>query len=439
MTLSELSLYFRKLTPLVILTIIILLILYFGAQLAILVISNNPEEEEDPLANIIETTFDQIPPPRIEGKTSEGLIFTLDNITGLPKEFAEYANVFFVPEVDELSFGFEENILLTARNLGFDITEIDYTLNNERTMATFNDENQNLQIDTRTYNFEYEYTNFLREDERVSKAIIPSESVIQETAINIMKSVGKYTNEFAQGAKTIIYLNLNPVTNELKIVEEPEEANLVEIDFMKADLEDWPIFAPRFFNSQNYIILLFESASEYQIVRAQVQDYKRSEEQVGVYPLKTAEEAYQTLLDGKGYVVSSLENVSDITIASLQFGYLDVLAYEEYVQPVYVYVGRENFVAYVPAVKDEWLTTTEPQIITSTTREEELLNNQAPDLPQNQQTISPTVPSSDTNQATGSSQLKNSPITTQSPTSLPRQPSPTAPNQERIQELPGTL
>jgi GTP cyclohydrolase III len=35
--------------------------------------------------------------------------------------------------------------------------------------------------------------------------------------------------------------------------------------------------------------------------------------------------------------------------------YLDLDAYAEYVQPVYVFLGNDNFVGYVPAIDDKYL------------------------------------------------------------------------------------
>ena len=79
--------------------------------------------------------------------------------------------------------------------------------------------------------------------------------------------------------------------------------------------------------------------------------FEKSEEQFGVYPLKSGQEAWQELTDDKGLIVAGTRGQKNITIKKMFIAYLDPSIYQPYLQPVYVFLGESDFVAYVPAVK----------------------------------------------------------------------------------------
>ena len=51
----------------------------------------------------------------------------------------------------------------------------------------------------------------------------------------------------------------------------------------------------------------------------------------------------------------SQPQTTNITIRKMFLGYFDPDVYQEYLQPVYVFVGDGDFVGYVPAVSGEYL------------------------------------------------------------------------------------
>ncbi|MBI2051778.1 hypothetical protein HYT33_03390 [Candidatus Roizmanbacteria bacterium] len=104
------------------------------------------------------------------------------------------------------------------------------------------------------------------------------------------------------------------------------------------------------------LISTVRTSGEVRILRSEVKFFEKSEEQVGIYPLKTGEQAYEVLRRGEAYVVSNPENRTSITVKRMFLAYFDPDVYQDYLQPVYVFLGEGNFVAYVPAVSSEFLT-----------------------------------------------------------------------------------
>ncbi|MDO9027689.1 MAG: hypothetical protein Q7U68_02355, partial [Candidatus Roizmanbacteria bacterium] len=134
-------------------------------------------------------------------------------------------------------------------------------------------------------------------------------------------------------------------------VDSRSSAQLVEVDFYRPNIDDFSVVTPKFFNSQNYVIMLFEG-SDYTVIKSQIAFFEKSDEQVGIYSIKTGDQAWSELNNGKGLVVAGTEGQKNIVIKSMKFGYFDPDIYQNYLQPVYVFLGEGNFVGYVPAVKE---------------------------------------------------------------------------------------
>lgn len=73
------------------------------------------------------------------------------------------------------------------------------------------------------------------------------------------------------------------------------------------------------------------------------------------YPLKTAQQALEDLKSGKGYIANlGLNTDGRITIREIYLGYYDPNTPYSFYQPVVVFKGDREFVAYVPAVTNEF-------------------------------------------------------------------------------------
>ncbi len=296
--------------------------------------------------------FGKIKQPFVKEATSSGgLTFTLDTVEGQPVTASEAAKVYFLP-ASATRFGYREKIYLMAKTLGFDTALIKHRLADKD--AVFIDSKQKVSIDITNFNFSYQF-NFEKDPKIFESTLIPSSTEIQNKAIDFLKSVGRYPDELVQGKTNIVYLAYNGEDRSFSPLERPQEANAVEIDFYRSDIDEFPTVSPNYFNSQNYVIMVFYDEGV-KVIRAQIKFFEKSDEQVGVYPLKTGDEAWRELTDGKGMVISDTRNLNNVTIKVMRMGYLDPSVYQEYLQPIYFFLGVNNFVAYVPAVRNDFLT-----------------------------------------------------------------------------------
>jgi len=352
MNLTEVSFYIRKFAPFALIGFLVLLVfVYLIKVLIFLIPAQSPSNVVTTYTNPI---FGKIKTPELpSASSSAGFTYKLDTIEGVPVTATTTAQIIFLPPT-ATRFGYREKIYLMAKAVGFDTENVKHKL--EGKVALFLDDKQKMTIDITNFNFTYEY-NYKNDPSVFSNLTIPDRQEIERKAVELLKALGRYPDELARGKINIIYFAYNFLSNTLSVTANPEEANVVEVDFYRPDIDGapapYPIVSPDYFNSQNHVILLFNDTG-FKVLKAQVKFFEKSDTQIGVYPLRSAETAWEELKSGKGYVVSTPGVTRDVIIKKMFLGYLDPEIYLEYLQPVYVFLGDDNYVGYVPAVASEF-------------------------------------------------------------------------------------
>ena len=353
MTLTELNYYIRKFAPVAVIFTLVLIILFFSLQLLFLYIGSKlpTQVEEEKVA--LNTVFSKIKSPILPKSRSSKLytyvLNTLDGTTNV-EQATSAANVYFIPKASA-TFGFISQIYLMAETMGIDTKTTQHTLHD--TTAEFDDGKRKLQINIDNYNFNYDFV-FTPDDINFETTTIPTPEKLESNATGILSKINRYPQELAQGKKNIIYLNFNSDTKALTTLKTPEGSNMAEVDFYRPDIDGYPLVTSTYYNSSNYVLFAFEQEN-LKVVRAQISLMEHSVDQVGVYPIKTSTQAWQEFNSGSGFVVSATEEGGEVTIKKVFLAYYDPDVYQEYLQPVYVFLGENNFVGYIPAVTAEYI------------------------------------------------------------------------------------
>ncbi len=351
MTLTELSYYSRKAIPVLIIFCLFILIIFFLFKLVYLLAKSS----EKPKNLYLNPIFNKISKPIIkETTTSAGFNFTLDTVEGVPITATETAKVYFLPKTTP-KFGYREKIYLIAKNFGFNPDVDRYQLIDNQ--AVFKNEDKELIIDIANFNFSYkkDLEDLTPEQLSTSNLFIPFKKEIETQAADFLNKVGRYPEELIKGTNRIIYLRYDQEKDSFINVKDKKQANLVEIDFFRQAVDNVEFVSPRFFTSQNYLIFLFKENNDYEMIKGQISFFEKSDNQIGVYPVKTGDQAWNELKEGKAMVVSARIGVKDIIIKSMKLYYLDPDVYQSYLQPVYVFYDDKDFIAYVPAISNEFL------------------------------------------------------------------------------------
>jgi len=65
-------------------------------------------------------------------------------------------------------------------------------------------------------------------------------------------------------------------------------------------------------------------------------------------------EAYQRLQKGEAFIAGVKSNTTNVAIRDITLKYYDPDTPQQFMQPVYEFVGESDFTAYVSAVSDAW-------------------------------------------------------------------------------------
>jgi hypothetical protein len=73
------------------------------------------------------------------------------------------------------------------------------------------------------------------------------------------------------------------------------------------------------------------------------------------YPIKTSQEAFDELKNGKAYIASYFGFEKEVKIQNIFLAYYMGEDQQEYLMPIIVLEGNNGFFAYISAIKDEWI------------------------------------------------------------------------------------
>jgi len=366
MTLTEFAYYLRRVLPLAVLGVIIVLILYLTLKIV---------ELTRPTAPVVVVptptpAFGQLTPITLTNASilPTNMQYVMDTIEGVPLTATTSAKIFFVPKRTP-NLGFREKAAVLAKTLNFDDASTISKLDAASDTYTLVDRTKRLVVDID--NFNYTYSQDFDEETRqfLARLVMPDEEKIISKAKEILRSLNRYPTDLAQGIQTISFIAYTEASGSAQasaeIVQSPQTANMVGVDFFPPKLNDIETVTEDFVSSPNRVVYIPQGGATDFVVKAQVQIFERSEEQDSSYPLKTGDQVFQDLHQGRGFLIQGMDSIgskTQIKIKKMYLAYLIPGYYTPYIQPVYVFIGVDNFVAYVPAVLDAWVQGAQPQV-----------------------------------------------------------------------------
>lgn len=139
------------------------------------------------------------------------------------------------------------------------------------------------------------------------------------------------------------------------------DSSFVQVDFYRKPLLNIPIVYPNPQQSLLSLILKGEPNRDESIVEAHFAYKLVDEEKLSTYPIKTALQAFDELKLGRAYIAPAKTSSSlpagrqdRIPIQKVYLAYYEGNDELHYFLPIFVFEG-ENFLAFVEAVKEEWL------------------------------------------------------------------------------------
>jgi hypothetical protein len=190
-----------------------------------------------------------------------------------------------------------------------------------------------------------------------------SDAKVINSAVNFMTRSDLLANDVLGNEKTSY---LKAQADRLIPALSLSESEFVQIDFFRnpykiIDEETKEVLAEyEFYRPDPKIGLVHMTVSGSSDIREQIIGINYSYviveyDNSGTYPIKTGQQAWDELKAGSGFVTASSPTSGTVKIRRMLLGYYDSSQPQKYAMPIYVFLGDNNFVAYISAVSNEWV------------------------------------------------------------------------------------
>jgi hypothetical protein len=287
----------------------------------------------------------------------DGLTFILETPDLVLPELQPQTNVYFIPKpfvtIQSIERGKQK-----AKNLGFDpegkeLSDTVYLFTNSKTVPS------TLTMNVVTNSFSISY------DLKSDPNIITGKPPVPQTAItNIQTFLGKaglLPKDTPTEATMTEFIRIEDgkFVGAISL----SESDMIKVNLFRKNYNELPAKTA---NSKeaNVWFIVGASGKAAQVLAGEYHYFALDETTGCTYPLKTAQDAWNELNTGKGYIADLGKNAKDaeIKIRRVYLAYFDSGNYQEYYQPVIVFEGDNEFVAYVTAISNEYANVDQPVV-----------------------------------------------------------------------------
>jgi hypothetical protein len=278
--------------------------------------------------------------------TDKKLAYRINTLTGYLPTLTGQVKVFkiqtFAPDLLSLSNAKAKVSAVGFKSAPVQISSVNFAWSNTRLSGL----SQTINMDIVNNNFVLT-SDFLSSSSALTGAL-PSETDSIKTANNYLSQINTLPADIdASKTKTSLFAiqngSLIPATSFAA-------AAAVRVDFFQKDISNLPVVYEQA-NFSNINVLVGPNG---EILQARY-FYQAPSNTSATYPIKTSAQAYQELQNGIAYVTSYDGSSAAVSITDAYLAYYISSQAQNFLMPVIVFHGDNNFTAYVPAVTDVWI------------------------------------------------------------------------------------
>lgn len=343
-SLTQVSILSRKIIRYSIYTAILIVIVRYSYLIGVKIYRKYfPEPPPPPTLTF--GKLSSIPFPEKEVPTD--LVFTLQTVDGKLPKLPKQQSVYFMPKsistIKSLDSAKQKAVSLGFNPNGTELVETVYLFKHNTSPATLS-----LNIVTGIFSIGYD----LNSKPSVLESPPPEPAVATSLAKTFLTRAKSLPGDLT-GAVTNEYLKIQD--GKLVTANSLSDANITKINLYRKNYNELPNVTS--VANQANIWFMFTGARDPgdQVYAAEYHYFTVDENKSGTYPIKTTETAWEELKSGKAYFANVDEkSKGNIVVRKVYLAYYDPDQYTEYYQPVVVFEGDDNFVAYVPAVSSDY-------------------------------------------------------------------------------------
>lgn len=271
------------------------------------------------------------------------VVWDLQTISGGFENLGDSAKVFALG-YEASSFGTTEKMSQRAKAVGFENSPAELSPGVYK-FVDANDSNRELTVDSISGNFTLE-TDYINNQEIIASHPKDEKAAV-EVASNFFDDYGISLADYPDDK--IVTKKMRLDGTKLSAVNSLAGANLVQVDFLRQDLDNVPVY---WYKDNDAGISALVWGRE--VVYAKANPAPILKQKFASYPLRGTAVAFEDLKGGAGSF-NKIVDSKQITILKVSLGYVEDENVDDFLQPVYVFEGLDGLKAYVAAVDEKWL------------------------------------------------------------------------------------
>lgn len=295
-----------------------------------------------------QASFGRLSPIPFPNQQKENVTYALDTLTGFLPNFSDRAKVYKIAPIQPTLLGLpkarEKAGAVGFRSQETQIAEDVYQWTNQ-------DSNLQRKITINIFSFDFTVSSPFLAASSLQTLTSQEKNNVVETARSFLADMVLFPKDIDENkTKISTYLvEKNTLIPTPRIL----GSKIARVDFFQKDVDSLPIYYEKGIASTIGLLIAKEN-NELKAVHA-TYFHKNISEISSTYAIKSASEAFSELKQGKGYIAYKPQDAVEITIKKVLLGYYIGEGEQEFLMPVVVFEGDNDFVAYISAVRDEWI------------------------------------------------------------------------------------
>lgn len=186
-----------------------------------------------------------------------------------------------------------------------------------------------------------------------SAITLPFDTEAVSSAKEFVTQLSSFPQDINEEKTKILYYAITD--GGLTEVTKKADAQMLRVIFFQKDLFEYPIYYPNPPLSTMKLIVTAGTQSQPTVTDG-VFIHHNTSSPSATYAIKTTQQAFDILKNKQGYIASHTSSSQAVTITNVSLGYFAPETSQGYLLPIVVFEGDNNFLAYVEAIRDNWLT-----------------------------------------------------------------------------------
>lgn len=180
-----------------------------------------------------------------------------------------------------------------------------------------------------------------------------NETQATDLVYNLLSRVDLLPDDIKAGKYTI--QNLVGVGGEIVPAPSLRDAHFVRVNLYRNPIDETSVVSPRIDRGLITAIVALQRDGDKQFVSLDFNYFPVDLETKSIYPLIGVAEAWQRMQTGAGYIAGVQDTTTNVVVREVYLAYYDSEIPQQYLQPVYVFAGDNEFLGFVPAISDQWV------------------------------------------------------------------------------------